>query len=64
MTSLTFAVSRAIGETLQPGDRIVGTRLDHDANITPWRRAADARRRRACAGAVRSGDRAAATRRT
>ncbi len=41
MTSLTFAVSRAIGQTLQPGDRIVGTRLDHDANITPWRRAAD-----------------------
>jgi cysteine desulfurase family protein (TIGR01976 family) len=42
MTSLTFAVSRAVGETLRPGDRIVGTRLDHDANITPWRRAADA----------------------
>ena len=41
MTSLTFAVSRAISKTLQPGDRIVGTRLDHDANITPWRRAAD-----------------------
>jgi cysteine desulfurase family protein (TIGR01976 family) len=41
MTSLTFAVSRAIGATLRPGDRIVGTRLDHDANITPWRRAAD-----------------------
>jgi cysteine desulfurase family protein (TIGR01976 family) len=42
MTSLTFAVSRAVGATLQPGDRIVGTRLDHDANITPWRKAADA----------------------
>ena len=42
MTSLTFAVSRAISATLRPGDRIVGTRLDHDANITPWRRAADA----------------------
>lgn len=41
MTTLTFAVSRAVGKTLQPGDRIVGTRLDHDANITPWRRAAD-----------------------
>ncbi|MEP7113650.1 MAG: cysteine desulfurase-like protein [Ilumatobacteraceae bacterium] len=41
MTSLTFAVSRAIGATLQPGDRIVGTRLDHDANITPWRLAAE-----------------------
>jgi len=44
MTSLTFAVSRAVGDTLRPGDRIVGTRLDHDANITPWRRAADAAR--------------------
>jgi cysteine desulfurase family protein (TIGR01976 family) len=41
MTSLTFAISRAIGATLKPGDRIVGTRLDHDANVTPWRRAAD-----------------------
>jgi cysteine desulfurase family protein (TIGR01976 family) len=37
MTSMTFAVSRAVGATLRPGDRIVGTRLDHDANITPWR---------------------------
>lgn len=42
MTSLTFAVSRAVAATLRPGDRVVGTRLDHDANITPWRRAADA----------------------
>jgi cysteine desulfurase family protein (TIGR01976 family) len=42
MTSLTFAVSRAIGATLQPGNRIVGTKLDHDANITPWRKAAEA----------------------
>ena len=41
MTSITFAISRAIGTTLKPGDRIVGTRLDHDANVTPWRRAAD-----------------------
>ena len=41
MTSITFAVSRAIGATLRPGDRIVGTRMDHDANVTPWRKAAD-----------------------
>ncbi|MFI0527441.1 MAG: cysteine desulfurase-like protein [Ilumatobacteraceae bacterium] len=41
MTSITFALSRAIGATLQPGDRIVGTRMDHDANVTPWRLAAD-----------------------
>jgi selenocysteine lyase/cysteine desulfurase len=27
--------------TLQPGDRLVGTRLEHDTNVTPWRLAAD-----------------------
>lgn len=36
MTTLTFAFSRAIGQTLQPGDEIVVTVLDHDANIAPW----------------------------
>jgi cysteine desulfurase family protein (TIGR01976 family) len=36
MTSLTFNLSRAIGRTLTPGDEIVVTRLDHDANIAPW----------------------------
>lgn len=36
MTSLTFALSRALAQTWQPGDEIVVTRLDHDANITPW----------------------------
>lgn len=36
MTTLTFAVSRAIGRTLKPGDEIVVTRLDHDANVAPW----------------------------
>jgi len=41
MTTLTFAFSRAVGATLRPGDRVVGTRLDHDANVTPWRRAAE-----------------------
>ncbi len=36
MTSLTFAISRAIGRELQPGDEILVTRLDHDANVSPW----------------------------
>jgi cysteine desulfurase family protein (TIGR01976 family) len=36
MTTLTFAASRAIGRTLSPGDEIVVTRLDHDANVAPW----------------------------
>jgi len=36
MTTLTFALSRAIGQSLQPGDEIVTTKLDHDANVAPW----------------------------
>ena len=36
MTTLTFAISRAIGRQLGPGDEIVVTRLDHDANVSPW----------------------------
>jgi selenocysteine lyase/cysteine desulfurase len=36
MTTLTFTISRAIGRELHPGDEIVVTRLDHDANIAPW----------------------------
>ncbi len=41
MTTMTLAFTRAIEQTLGPGDRIVGTRLDHDANVTPWRIACD-----------------------
>ena len=37
MTTLTFALSRAIGRDLQSGDKIVVTQLDHDANVAPWR---------------------------
>ncbi|MCU0281887.1 MAG: cysteine desulfurase-like protein, partial [Acidimicrobiia bacterium] len=40
MTSLTFAVSRALARSWGPGDEVVVTRLDHDANVTPWRLAA------------------------
>ena len=36
MTSLTFAISCAIGRELKPGDEILVTRLDHDANVSPW----------------------------
>lgn len=36
MTSLTFAMSRAIGRELKAGDEIVLTLLDHDANFSPW----------------------------
>jgi len=36
MTTLTFHISRAIGRTLRPGDEVVVTRMDHDANVAPW----------------------------
>jgi cysteine desulfurase family protein (TIGR01976 family) len=36
MTSLTYMMSRAIGRDLGPGDEILVTRLDHDANVSPW----------------------------
>jgi cysteine desulfurase family protein (TIGR01976 family) len=41
MTTLSFALSRAVGKTLAPGDEIVLTRMDHDANIMPWVRIAE-----------------------
>jgi cysteine desulfurase family protein (TIGR01976 family) len=37
MTALTFALSRALGRQFGPGNEIVLTHLDHDANISPWR---------------------------
>src|SRR5437016_4709557 len=37
MTTLTYAISRSIGRDLGPGDEILLTHLDHDANISPWR---------------------------
>ncbi|MCU0497970.1 MAG: cysteine desulfurase-like protein [Anaerolineae bacterium] len=41
MTTLNFALTRAIGQTLQAGDEIILTRMDHDANVNPWLRLAD-----------------------
>jgi cysteine desulfurase family protein (TIGR01976 family) len=43
MTSLTFQISRALAREFLPGDEIVVTRLDHDANIAPWRQVAEDR---------------------
>ncbi len=40
MTTLTFHVSRSIAASLRPGDEIVVTVLDHEANVSPWRLAA------------------------
>lgn len=36
MTTLTLALSRALARTWRPGDEVIVSRLDHDANVTPW----------------------------
>jgi len=36
MTTLTLHISRSLARRLNPGDEIVVTRMDHDANIAPW----------------------------
>jgi len=43
MTSLTYAMSRSIGRELNSGDEILVTRLDHDANVSPWLQMAEDR---------------------
>jgi cysteine desulfurase family protein (TIGR01976 family) len=40
-TTLLFALSRSFGRTLGPGDEVVVTTLDHDANVRPWVLAAE-----------------------
>ena len=37
MTTLTYMLSRTLSRQFSPGDEIVVTRLDHDANFTPWK---------------------------
>ncbi|MFN2451334.1 MAG: cysteine desulfurase-like protein [Candidatus Dormibacteria bacterium] len=41
MTGLTLRLADAVAATLRPGDEIICTRLDHDANISPWLLAAE-----------------------
>ncbi len=36
MTTLNFMLTRTLGRTLQAGDEILVTRLDHDGNVSPW----------------------------
>jgi cysteine desulfurase family protein (TIGR01976 family) len=36
MTTLNFALSRTVGRSFEPGDEILVTKLDHDANVAPW----------------------------
>jgi len=37
MTTITLGIARAIGRELKPGDEILLTILDHDANFSPWK---------------------------
>jgi cysteine desulfurase family protein (TIGR01976 family) len=37
MTALTFHLARSFGQTIKPGDEVIVTDLDHDANVAPWR---------------------------
>ncbi|HSC90362.1 MAG TPA: cysteine desulfurase-like protein [Gaiellaceae bacterium] len=41
MTTLNFALTRTLGRELRPGDEILATKLDHDANVAPWLHLAD-----------------------
>jgi cysteine desulfurase family protein (TIGR01976 family) len=36
MTTLNFALTRALARTLAPGDEVIVTALDHEGNISPW----------------------------
>jgi cysteine desulfurase family protein (TIGR01976 family) len=36
MTTLNFLLAHSVARTLEPGDEIIVTALDHDANISPW----------------------------
>ena len=42
MTSLTLHLARSVGQLFQPGDEIVLSRMDHDANVAPWLAVAEA----------------------
>src|SRR4051794_14836357 len=40
-TALTYVVARTLARTWEPGDEVVVSRLDHDANVRPWVQAAE-----------------------
>ena len=44
MTQLTYDFARTLSKNWRPGDEIIVTRIDHDANIRPWVQAAEAAR--------------------
>src|SRR5450432_1942168 len=41
MTTLTYRLAAALADTWRPGDEVVVSRLDHDANVRPWIQAAE-----------------------
>jgi cysteine desulfurase family protein (TIGR01976 family) len=43
MTTLTFHLSRSLGREWGPGDEVIVSELDHQANVAPWRRMAEGR---------------------
>ena len=43
MTTLTYMLSRSVGQTLAAGDEIIVSKLDHEANISPWLQMANER---------------------
>jgi cysteine desulfurase family protein (TIGR01976 family) len=43
MTTLTYQFTRTLGRTMQPGDEIVVTRMDHEGNVSPWLQLAEER---------------------
>ena len=55
MTQLTFDLARALAKGWGPGDEVVVTRLDHDANIRPWVQRRRAPSARPCAGSTSTG---------
>ncbi|MQA74054.1 MAG: cysteine desulfurase-like protein [Solirubrobacterales bacterium] len=56
MTTLNFLLSHAVARTCAPGDEIVVTQLDHDANVSPWFRAAEDRDLVVRVAPIRAGD--------
>jgi cysteine desulfurase family protein (TIGR01976 family) len=56
MSSLTLHASRSIAASLRPGDEIVVTTLDHEANVSPWRLVADDRGLKVRTVDIRPGD--------
>ena len=58
-TALTYDLARALAKHWGPGDEVVVTRLDHDANIRPWVQVAEAVGRDRALGRLRPRDRRA-----